>query len=145
VADALQRRVIVLDPAAQRTARLMAIPLVADGEPLRSAGHGAAHLYQLGRKNWDALWKIAELIKMDLCDATPRPAGAAGSAPGLPTADDGGLLPISTGEFSLAAAVEEEEQHFLRAGEERHPVIDRLRPRLAEIDCRVTVQPGQGE
>lgn len=145
VADALQRRVVVLDPVTHRSARLLGIPLVADGEPLRTGGQGAAHLYQLGRKNWDALWKIAELIKMDLCDTGVRPAGTSPRPQhGVPT--DDGAPPLTLSDFSLAAAVEEEEQlHLQRQGDDRHPVVERLRPRLAEIDCRVLVQPGHGE
>src|SRR5262249_9048562 len=147
IADALQRRVIVLDPGAGRTARLLGIPLVADGEPLRAGGHGAAHLYQLGRKNWDALWKIAELMKMDLCDLASRaPHGPPGQTDGQDPADPTAMRPLSSTDFSLEAAVEEEERQLLaRQGEDRHPVLDRLRPRLAEIDCRVLVQPGPRE
>jgi hypothetical protein len=139
IADALQRRVITLDPLTGRSARLLQMPLVADGEPLR-AGRGAAHLHQLGRKNWDALWKIAELIKIDLCDAAD--ASLAATRAGHPT------RPPSAGDTdfgsSLAQSLEEDE-HLRQLADDRHAVMERLRPRLAEIACRVLIQPGPGE
>jgi hypothetical protein len=137
IADALQRRTIVLDPLTGRSARLLQLPLVADGEPLR-AGRGAAHLHQLGRKNWDALWKIAELVKIDLCDAAeanPAARARATRPPSLGDTDFGS---------SLADSLEEDER-LRQLGDDRHAVMERLRPRLAEIACRVLLQPGPGE
>jgi hypothetical protein len=142
VADALQRRSIVLDTATGRTVRLLQIPLLADGEPLRAGGRGAAHLHQLGRRNWDALWKIAELVKIDLCDA------ADAAPPAVPGGRPTALTPRRPGDtdfgLSLVDSLEEDEQ-FARGADERPVVVDRLRPRLAEIACRVLIQPGPGE
>src|SRR5205085_2556583 len=45
--------------------------------------------------------------------------------------------------LSLVDSLEEDER--ARPGDDRHPVTDRLRPRLGEIACRVLVQPGAGE
>jgi hypothetical protein len=144
VADALQRRTIVLDSAAGKTVRLLQLPLVADGEPLRAGGRGAAHLYQLGRKNWDALWKIAELIKIDLCDAADFAQAAAGGKPTVYAP----RRPLAAGDtdfgLSLVDSLEEDER-TRPPGDDRHAVMDRLRPRLAEIACRVLIQPGPGE
>jgi hypothetical protein len=78
---ALRGRTIVLDPAGAQTARLKEIPLVADGEELRD---GDGDKYKQGRKNWDALWKAAEAIKIDLCGQPGAPAGAAGPEPQPP-------------------------------------------------------------
>jgi hypothetical protein len=147
IADALQRRRIVLDVGTGRSVRLLQLPLVADGEPLRAGERGAAHLYQLGRKNWDALWKIAELIKIDLCDQADPDQAAAPRGRGTMTAAANPNRPPSVGDtdfgLSLVDSLEEDERS--RPADDRHPVMERLRPRLGEIACRVLVQPGTGE
>ncbi len=145
IADALQRRRLVLDPASGRSVRLLQLPLVADGEPLRAGGRGAAHVYQLGRKNWDALWKIAELVKIDLCDQAD--VDLAAGARGRLTMTVSPNRPPSAGDtdFGLSLVDSLEEDERARPGEDRHPAADRLRPRLGEIACRVLVQPGADE
>jgi hypothetical protein len=70
---ALRSRTIPLDDMGAQAARLKEIPLVADGEELRDID---GDKYKQGRKNWDALWKAAEAIKIDLCN----PSGAANAA-----------------------------------------------------------------
>ncbi len=147
IGAALQRRPL-LDTKTGRPLRLLDLPVRPDGEPLRAGDRAAAHWYGLGRKNWDALWKIAELIKIDLCvetaaAAAPPPAPAPQAPPAV-TALSGASLSGAPGDFSLESYVEEEERQLQQAGE-NHPVTDRLKPRLAEISCRVQLDPGPGD
>jgi hypothetical protein len=79
--DAGRERFNLLDARTDGPACLHEIPLVADGEPLRDGKPDTAHWHLLGRQNWDAFWRFAELIKFDLC-AAPRAETAAPSLNG---------------------------------------------------------------
>src|SRR5439155_11504823 len=104
-------------------------------------------------RNWDVLWEVAELLKVDFCEAEadaaprpppppPRPATAARMT-GL---SDDFLLTVDDDlsfESAIASAFEQE-QHGpgdAAAG----TVAARLRARLAEVHCRVLIQPGPAE
>ena len=126
---------------------------MADGEPLRE--QAAREIWptatELGRRNWDALWKIAELIKMDLCEAEadatpppppPRPATAA-RLTGL--ADDFTLTVDEDSSFESAISSAFEQEQAGEGEQGRSPVLERLRPRLADLQCRVIIQPGPAE
>jgi hypothetical protein len=145
ITDALQRRPVVLDTRTQKSARLLEIPLVADGEPLRGDTRGAAPWHQLGRKNWDALWRVAELVKIDLCERESA-ALAPAPAPRKETALVAGPAAGGDVDFgdSLIDLIEDEERRQHEA-DGRHPAVDRLAPRLGEIACRVLIEPGPGE
>jgi hypothetical protein len=146
---ALQRRSIVLDDHTLKSARVQEIPLAADGEAPRDGGPGAAHRHHLGRRNWDALWRVAELIKTDLCAAAaeappappPRPPTAA-RVTGL--ADDFTLTVDDDPSFesAIASAFEQEQGGATAASS---PLAERLRPSLAEVQCRVLIVPGPAE
>jgi hypothetical protein len=147
---ALERRTVVLDDRTQKSARVQELPLTADGTPLRGDGPGAAHRHQLGRRNWEVLWEVAELIKIDLCEAEPDPAPAPPPPPRQPTAarvtglaDDFTLTVEDPSFESAIASAFEQEQHG--AGDVAPTVAARLRPRLAELHCRVLIQPGPVE
>ena len=134
---ALRRRTILLDTTTGRTARLVELPLVPDGAPLRGDLNGSTSAYQLGRKNWDALWKIAELIKIDLCAAEAL-------APARPSSRLGGASGGDS-DFGAALALQVEEAEQILREADRHPAVNQLRPRLADISCHVAIQPGPGE
>jgi hypothetical protein len=68
---ALRRRDLFKGP------RVLDIPLVADGEPLRDSRREGVVWYQVGRGNWDVLWTVAEFVKKELCNA--RAPGGAGA------------------------------------------------------------------
>jgi hypothetical protein len=133
ISEAPQCTRVVLDGATGRSARLLGIPLVAAGEPLRAAGPDAARWHHQGRQNWDTLWQIAERLKIHLCGSAAPTAGAAGGA--AADADFG---------ESLAMDVEEEERRR-REGEGRHAVRDLLQPQMDKLFCRVLIEPGAGE
>jgi hypothetical protein len=69
---ALRDRDLPLTKQAQGDkARLLEIPLVPDGEPIRDQRPGAAAHNRDGRANWNVLWWVAEAIKIKLCEGTP--------------------------------------------------------------------------